>query len=169
MKASGGQARLFPNPLLYLQGDQGGRSDVLLVARHIQIGFVQRQGFHQIGVVQKDGTYLRRYGTINLETGWLEMQLRAKALCLQRGHGGTDPEFPGFVAGGGNHRTCLRPAHSHRLAPQLGEIPLLYRGIERVHIYMYDFPHLLARITLDARPDLWRSYKFPVARRYPVS
>src|SRR5438874_1569234 len=55
------------------------------------------------------------------------------------GHRRADAKLARFVAGGADHSTLSwRTANDHRLPKQLWIVPLLNRGVKRIHIEMQD-------------------------------
>jgi hypothetical protein len=54
-------------------------------------------------------------------------------------HGRAHTESPGFIGSGAHDRSAALPSDNHGLAAQLRIIPLLYRSIKGVHVYVDDF------------------------------
>jgi hypothetical protein len=60
--------------------------------------------------------------------------------------GRTYSESPSLVRCSANDGAFRLPSHEHGLTTQLRIIALLDRGIERIHIDMYDFSHDLLKL-----------------------
>ena len=103
-----------------------------------RIGFIKREGFDQVGVLGENLPDLRGHGTVDLETGRHKDEIGTLSFCRHRGQGRSHPECAGLIACGGDDAARRRSADGHWLAPEFRIVALLDRGIEGVHVDMYD-------------------------------
>ena len=112
-----------------------------LILRHIEEGLIKRNRLDDIGVVVEDAVNGSRDFAVAIEVHRHEDELRAELTCLRPRHSRAYPEAPSFVARSTDHPTRLRSAHGNRQPPKLGMVVLLYRGVEGIHIDVYDLAH----------------------------
>jgi len=138
--ACGGGEVLFGADLLTngLRDFRRGRQ-VGFVLRDVEVGFVEGEGFDEVGVAEEDFADAARDGAIAGEVGRDEDGVGTEALCLDGGHGGADAEFAGFVRGCADDGALAAPCDDDGLAAKLRIITLLDRGVEGVHVDVNDF------------------------------
>ena len=106
--------------------------------RHVQEGLVERQRLNQLCVLTKDLSDLETDGLVHLEPRLHENEFRAFARRSHGRHGRSDAEPACFVAGSRNDASPRRPTDCNGTPTQVGIVTLLYRCVERVHIYVND-------------------------------
>ena len=128
---------------LDLAGDERRRTFV----RHVQKGFVERQRLHQFGIFAEDVADLLRDGLVDVETRRNEDQVGAQPPRRHGGKGRAHAVGTRLVAGRRDHAARPVVPHGDRTAPQGGVVALLDRGVEGVHVDVYDLPlrHSLRR------------------------
>ena len=112
--------------------------DSFFILRHIQKSLIQRKRFDYISIFMKDFMYLTGDGLINIHSTMYKYQLRTKFLCLLWSHSWADAIAPGFITRRRYHSPLLGMPHCQRFATKFRIIALFYRGVESVHIDMYD-------------------------------
>jgi hypothetical protein len=113
-------------------------SESRLIFRDIQIRFVERQGFDQIGMALEDFAHLMRDGPVAWKIRGQEHGAGTQAFGANCRHGGTHAELSRFIRSGAHNGPAAAPRDNDRLTPQRGIIPLLYGRIKRVHVDMND-------------------------------
>src|SRR5699024_1386738 len=109
----------------------GGR----IATGYVQIGLVQREWLHQIGMGMEDFMYLAGRFSIDLEPGAHENGLRAQAVGMGGRHGGVNTETSRFVAAGRDHASAVgRTTNDQWSPPVFRVITLLHGGVERIHV-----------------------------------
>ena len=108
--------------------------------RHVEIGFVERQGLDQRRVVGQDGSDLQRDAFVDVEPRFDEDELGAAAYRCHRRHRRAHTVAPGLVTSGRNHPPLARPADRHGFASQCRIVTLFDRCVERVHVHVDDLP-----------------------------
>ena len=112
-----------------------------LVLRHIEERLIEGNRLDDIGIVVEDAVNGSRGFAVAIEVHRHEDELRAELACLRPRHRRAHPEAPSFVARSTDHSTRLHSAHGNRQPPKLGMVVLLYRGVEGIHIDVYDLAH----------------------------
>src|SRR5690554_5708219 len=133
-----GNTYLLADPLPQVSGHQGGAATVIRYVRHIQEGFIQRQGFHQIGHFPENGHYLLRRGPVSGHIRWHGHQPWAQPAGFTAGHGGAHTKGPCPVVARRHHAPALGAANCQGHVPQRWVVAHLDRRIEAVAIHMND-------------------------------
>ncbi|MNC36573.1 hypothetical protein D3C75_851010 [compost metagenome] len=137
-----GDVQLRAHPLADVLGDARGAAGKVRGVGHVQIGFVQRQRFDQLGVVLQDGVDLLRGRLVRLETWAHDQQLRAQCQCRARGHRRVHAEGTRLVVAGGDHAAPIRrTAHGHGTSGQTRVVAHLDGGEEAVAVNVDDLAH----------------------------
>ena len=109
-----------------------------LVVSDIQEGFIDGDGFDEVGVFLEYLMYLMRYFCIIRMPARHDDEVRTALLGLSDGLRRVNAPFASLIAGCRNHTTRTIEAHRYRFAPKFRIISLLYCCKEGIHIYMYD-------------------------------
>jgi hypothetical protein len=112
--------------------------DAVFVQGYVEIGFVERQRFDHVGVLGEDLSDLGRYGAIGFEARRDKDQFRAFPLRRDRWHCRRDAKRARFVARRSNDTTGGGSPDRDGLAAQCRIVALFNRGVEGIHIHMYD-------------------------------
>ena len=136
-----GQPRFVPYRLSNRQRHRGCAGQRQPVFGDVQVGLVQGQRFHQVGMAQEDLAHLPGRRAVAVEVGRDEDRRRTQALGADGRHGRADAELARLVGRRADHRARTAPGNHHRLAAQTGIVPLFHRSIERVHVDVHDLPH----------------------------
>ena len=116
---------------------------MLFVFSHIQVCFVQRQGFHQIGIFKKNGTDLPRNLFILIHPRGNKDQPGTLPQSRDRGHGRMHPKPAGFVTGRGHHASPSFAANGNGATPQFRMIALFNGCVKGIHIHVDYFLRVL--------------------------
>ena len=129
--------------------------DARLVPRDVQKSLVVGDGFDQIGEFVENAVYPGRHFLVNLHASGNEDQVGAQLPGPERGHGRTDAVAPRLVAGRRDHAPSFGSSHHDGLAAVLRVVALFDRGVEGVHVDMYDlaFVHRVTMIVGCCRGD----------------
>ncbi len=147
-----GQAGFFADLMADDLSHFGRRGQPAFVMRHVQIGFVQRQRFDQVGMAAEYLTDLARHLAIAVEVRRHVDGLRAQAFGADGGHGRMNAEAPRLVGRRANNRARPGPGHHHGLAAQVGIVALLHGRVERVHVHMHDLAQEFRHSSEDDAP-----------------
>ncbi len=132
----GGERRLFEDAAANLGGDGGGGVGEV---RHIQVGFVEREGLDELGEAVKDLPYAPGLRAIGIEPGGKDDEVRAFLQGHVRRHGGADAVFARLVVAGGEDAAPIpRTADGDRLARERGRVAHFDGGVEAIHIEVDD-------------------------------
>jgi len=120
-----------------LVGSRERRSVQSLGAGEIEIGFVDRDHFDDGREFRENGrdavAPLRIFFVVAIQKN----RVRAQPPRRSKRHRGVNPEFPRFVARGGDDAALIRPtADNHGLAAKLRPFQQFHRNEKRVHIYV---------------------------------
>ena len=110
-----------------------------LVLGNVEIRFVQRQRFHQIGVSLENLAHHARDRPVSYEIWREKDSAGAQAFRTNRRHGRAHPKASRFIRSSTNNRTAASPSDDDRLAAQLRIIPLFDGRIKCVHVHVDDF------------------------------
>ena len=105
----------------------------------------------------ENAVYLPRHAAVEGKIRRHENRLRAEAFGGGGGHGGMQAEAAGFVRGGADDGTRAFPGHDDGQALQIRLFAQFYRGVEGIHIDVYDLAHSEGEGWADG---LGRSYHF---------
>lgn len=95
--------KVLADALFDFPGNIYSQGNPFLVVGDIQKGFIQRNGFDEVGIFVENLVNLCRHAFVHLHPALHENQLRAQFLGLLRRHGRTYPEFAGLIAGGSHY------------------------------------------------------------------
>ena len=142
------EARRPPDILL----DRLGNVDDIWIfqshARHIQKGFVQRQGLYERRVMGQDEPNLMRNTPIMGHAHRQEHAVRAKPAGQLHAHGRMHAELPRLIRRRRDDAASRQSADDDRHPPQGRIVPLLDRRIKRVHIDVHDPTYRRHRLLL---------------------
>ena len=103
--------------------------------RDVQIGFIQRERFDQIGEPMQNVANYGRFTPVNIEPGRHHNQLRATLQGHECRHGRADTEFPCLVvARSQNAPAFSRAADANRFAPKCGPVANFDRRVKTIHV-----------------------------------
>ena len=138
----GGELEFAADARAYFFCHKSGRAAAERAGTDVEVGFVERHGFDDAGVVGKDGADAPRDFSIGFHTRPHYQGLRAQAQGGARGHRRAHAVRSSFVAGGGDDAALVgSTADDDRLTAQAGVVALLDRGEEGVHVDVDDFAH----------------------------
>ena len=142
------EVELGADALFDFAGNVNGEFDARLVVGNVEESLVERDGLYEVGVGVEYLVDLGRNLFIDLHSARHEDEVGAEALRLDRRHSRTDTEAARFVASGRHDTTHIAVAYGDGFALKLGVVALLHRGIEGIHVDMYDFAvHLFCKGT----------------------
>ena len=122
----GGELEFAADARAYLLRHEGGRAAAERAGTDVEVGFVERHGFDDAGVVGKDGADAPRDFSIGLHARAHYQGLRAQAQGGARGHRRAHAVGPSFVAGSGDDAALVgSAADDDWLAAQAGVVALL--------------------------------------------
>ena len=110
----------------------------VLIFGDVEVGFVEREGFDEVGVALEDLAGEARDGAVAGEVGRDEDGLGAEALCCDGGHGRTNAEASGFVGCGADDGALAAPGDDDGFAAELRVVSLFDGGVEGVHVDVND-------------------------------
>ena len=133
-------AQLLPDSPADVLSDTRGTAGKMLAATHIEKGFVERQGFDEIGVGSKDPVDFAGRFLIGIHPGPHNQQIRTELQRMTGGHRRANAVCASFVVAGCNHAAPISQA-TDRYGPvgEAGIVPHFDRGIEAIAIDMDDF------------------------------
>ena len=144
----GNEVEFGADALFDFSGNVDGEFDARLVVGDVEKSLVERDRFDKVGVGVEDFVDLGRDLFVDLHSTRHEDEVGAEALRLDRRHSRTDTEAARFVASGRHDTTHIAVAYGDGFALKLGVVALLHRGIEGIHVDMYDFAvHLFCKGT----------------------
>ena len=144
----GNEVEFGADALFYFSGNVDGEFDARLVVGDVEKRFIERDRFNKVGVGVEDFVDLGRDFFVDFHSTRYEDEVGAEALRLDRRHSRTDTEAARLVASGRHDTTHIAVAYGDGFALKLGVVALLHRGIEGIHVDMYDFAmHLFCKGT----------------------
>ena len=144
----GNEVEFGADVLFDFSGNVDGEFDARLVVGYIEKRFIERDRFNKVGVGVENFVDLGRDLFVDLHSTRHEDEVGAEALRLDRRHSRTDTEAARFVASGRHDTPHIAVAYGDGFALKLGVVALLHRGIEGIHVDMYDFAvHLFCKGT----------------------
>ncbi len=108
------------------------------IFRHVEIGFVERQGFDEAGVLRKNRADVLRNLSVNVEPRSYENELGTMPLRGHGRHGRAHAKGARFIACRRHHAPLSRAADGDGPAAQGGIVALLDGGEKGVHVDMND-------------------------------
>ena len=135
----GNKVEFGADALFDFAGNINGEFDAWLIVGNIEECFIERNGLDKVGVGVEDFVDLGRYLFVDLHATWYEDEVGAEALCFDGRHRRTDTETARLVAGSRYDTAHIAVAYSNGFALQLRVVALFHRGIEGVHVDMYNF------------------------------
>lgn len=139
MPGGGGEAGFGEDVGADEAGNVAGVGVVLFVAGYVEVGFVEGEGFDEVGVPPEDTVYLLGDLAVEGELRRYEYGLGAAAAGGGGGHGRVQAEAAGFVGGGADDGARSFPGDDEGLAAQFGAFAQFYGGVEGVHVDVDDF------------------------------
>ena len=109
-----------------------------LVVSDIQKGFINGDGFDEVGIFLKYLMYLMGYFCIIVMSAGHDNKIWTALLGLSDGLRRVNAPFSSFIAGCRNHTARSVEAHRYRFAPKFRIVSLLYSCKEGIHVDMYD-------------------------------
>ena len=120
--------------------------DARFVFCYVEESFVKRDWFDKVGVGVEDFVDLGRDLFVDLHATRHEDEVGAELFGFDRRHSRTDTEAARFVASSRHNTTHIAVAYGDGFALKFGVVALLHRGIEGIHVDMYDFAmHLFCK------------------------
>lgn len=132
--------QLIGDPPTDILGNTRGAAAEMRAIGNIQIGFVQRQRFDQIGVFTENRVDFFRCFFIGIHTRLDDGQVGAQFQRMARGHGRPHAVGPRLVIAGGDHPAPVRRAtYRQGLLRQARVIPHFDGSVEAVTVDVDDF------------------------------
>ena len=135
------QPEFGADTLTDLLGDLDGKRLSDLILRDIEEGFIQRDRLDLVRIVTEDSVNGARDLLIALKVRGHKRDMRTAPASLSPRHRRAYTEAPSLVARSTDHPSMLLPPDGDGDTTQLRMIMLLYRGIEGIHIDVYDLAH----------------------------
>ncbi|MNE34091.1 hypothetical protein D3C80_1277990 [compost metagenome] len=134
-----GDVQLLSNPAANIRGNPRCATGKPGAVRDIQVGFVQRQGLDQIGVVAEDRVYFPGCFFIGIHARLYDQQIRAQIEGMPGRHCRTHTIGPRLVVTGGNYPATLsRATDSQRPPGQTRVVTHFNSGVKAIAINMDD-------------------------------
>ena len=142
----GNEVEFGADALFDFAGNVDGEFDARLVVGDVEKRLIERDRLDKVGVGVEYFVDLGRDLFVDLHSTRHEDEVGAEALRLDRRHSRTDTEAARLVASSRHDTTHIAVAYGDGFALKFGVVSLLHRGIEGIHIDMYDFAmHLFCK------------------------
>ena len=142
----GNEVELGADALFDFAGNVDGEFDARLVVGDVEKRLIERDRLDKVGVGVEDFVDLGRDLFVDLHSTRHEDEVGAELFSFYGRHSRTDTEAARFVASSRHNTTHIAVAYGDGFALKFGVVSLLHRGIEGIHIDMYDFAmHLFCK------------------------